>query len=318
MKWILISTKNNPGDSFARYGVERLIWEVDPKPQLHLLDKEDPAAWGKRDFDRIIYCGQPIFWSHREQTCSEIWWWHEMFHNWPTDNPRKFMCMGVGDYVGPDGIFKSAAYMEAISEAISKSFAVTTRNHIVNDPRLIESVCPSLFAFEPDAELREQDTLRLCNLMEHGAHEPHMATDEAKVWTQALPRVADDLIRQGYEFVAHSKEEMKMAERLGFRVIHRFFEHHNYLLLYRRCVAYVGNRLHGAMVAARAGAHVTAIGYDSRVKMLDRIGIHAHTPIQYLSERWPLGDKISPTGEAKIALAKKQTIELLRRFMEGE
>jgi hypothetical protein len=315
MNWLLITGLYNPGDCFARFGVDRLIKEIDPDATFHLLNKEDEDAWDPpREYDRAVLCGMPLFWSHPQQTCSEIWWWEKMFRGWLFEDPRKFMAMGVGNFIGKHGLHNEQAYMDAIMEVIECCWAVTTRNPILDHPALIDSICPSVFSIEADQSLKQSDAVRLCNLMRDGGHEAHLDPEEVAVWKRLMPELAEMLKKDGYEFVAHSGDEAVLAAELGFRSIHIFIDPRKYLELYSRCIEYVGNRLHGAMVAFKAGASVTAIGYDSRVKMLHRVGCGSYTPSEFSKFMRPGYSLMLPGNEAMIECERQKMKELLIKF----
>ena len=86
MRWLLITnTENrNPGDEWIRIGVQRLIREVDKSPEYILRNKEfieDQTT--PVEFDRAIWCGSPLFWSHESQNCWENHWWRAWMAAWP-------------------------------------------------------------------------------------------------------------------------------------------------------------------------------------------------------------------------------------------
>lgn len=276
MKWLLITTLGtNPGDEFARIGVQNLIREVDPKPEFDLLNKENPDHYYEREFDRAIICGMPLFWS-TEQDNYDIWWWNNLFESWIAKDRRKFMALGVG-HVLLDDIPNFAKYAFSINYVLQKVWALTVREPIMDHPKIIDSVCPSAFALKRGSGFK-----RLCNLMVDGGHFAHVAReDEARAWLVKQQTIIATLQNVGFEFVAHTQGELNLALGLGWTKIHLYERPEEYLRLYSEAVQYFGHRLHGAAVCAATGAQSWGVAYDSRVKMVQRLGGHACRPSEF-------------------------------------
>lgn len=316
MKWLLVTSDGNPGDYFVRAGIERLVKCADPAAVFEPLNKSDPDQWDKpRQFDRAILCGMPIAWSHHEQTMPEIWWWNRLFDGPVTRDRKKFIALGVGDMIGPAGLHNHGLYIEGLMQLINSAFAVTTRNPILSHPALIDSICPSLFVLDGPCEaILQRETLRLCNIMPAGGHEPHFAPDEVELWSRNFPRLAEDWKKNGFHFVAHHRKEAALAKDLGFDHIHFYETPEAYIRLYQSCVEYVGNRMHGAMMALKAGARACAIGYDSRLNMVRQVGGQAMLPSEFM-ERGAV-EKMPATGWDRIAKERVRILDLLKRFMK--
>lgn len=276
MKWLLITTLGtNPGDEFARIGVQNLIRAVDPSPEFDLLNKENPAHYIARPFDRAIICGMPLWWSTKEQDNYDVWWWDRIFESWISQDRRKFMVLGAG-HVYVDKIHNFAKYTASIDYVTRKSWAVTVREPILDDPRIVDSICPSAFAI---ATSNGSQRLPLCNLMVNSGHFPH-DDFQADAWNSVEEQAVNLLHRNHYRFVAHTDDEHRLAHELGWDddSIFRFDTPEEYLKLYARAWRYFGHRLHGAAVCAAVGIPTWGIAYDSRVKMVERLGGHAGKP----------------------------------------
>lgn len=282
MKWLLITTiSKNIGDDFARIGVQNLIREIDPQATFELLCKESPAIHQPRPFDRAVLCGMPLFWSIYSNECQEIDWWKPIIRGWVSERKRNFAVIGAG-HVFVNEIYNFRRYCEAIEEVISRAHVVTSREPIMDHPKIIESVCPAAFAVNPIDEIRK---LKLCNLMPKGGHHFCLKTQDREIatWEATLAGTAKWLRAEGFTFVSHDGAERELAMRLGWpeTEIQFFGAPEYYLDLYRKSSVYFGNRLHGGVVAASVGARVLAVAADSRVRMVHRAGGNACYPSQF-------------------------------------
>lgn len=274
MKWLLITnTENrNPGDEWIRIGVERMVRDVDPSPKFIIKNKEFVEDQDTEvEFDRAIWCGSPLFWSHTYQGCWENYWWDKWIHGWLFKEPRKILVLGVGDAVGRE-IHDKAGFKAAVELVKSKCWMLVTRNRIACDEDIPVSCCPSVFALMDD---RTQKSIRLCNLMPDGAHDPIMNEDEAKIWREKVNELSKFLAGLGFEDVCHANFEEEFLEQLGWphdRVHRKPKTAEEYLPVYAKASVYVGNRMHGAMLAIGAGGASFVVGYDSRVKMVEFVG----------------------------------------------
>lgn len=321
MKWLLITTgvqpgvaPMNPGDEFARIGVQNLIREVDPNPEFDLLNKEDPSQYNEREFDRAIICGMPLFWS-TEQDNYDIWWWDQIFNGWIAKDRRKFMALGVG-HVLLDDIQNFAKYAFSINYVIQKVWALTVREPIMDHPKIVDSICPSAFSLK-----RGQGFKRLCNFMVSDGHFAHVASErERREWISKQQTIISVLQNRGFEFVAHTPKEHQLAKDLGWdpRRIHEFSTAEAYLNLYSNAVQYFGHRLHGAAVVAATGAQSWGVAFDSRVKMVQRLGGWACRPSEFSIDdfrRWVDGAFTwMPVGPYSVALEHLRLKNLLKEF----
>jgi hypothetical protein len=280
MKWLLLTTTartadrlgSNPGDEFARFGIQKIIRAIDKDPVIELLDKEKTGDWDrKHEFDRAVICGMPMFWSHKEQTCNEIYWWEYIWNSYVAGNKRNILPMGIG-HVLLGAPANGAAYMKAVREVTKKSWKVVVREPIYGAPSSwVQSVCPSAFCNLDRQSTRKH---RICNLMPKGGHFG-VLTDDGKKWdSDQAPAIAQLLFNEGFMFVAHSHQEVTYAKKLGWwdDRIHIFNSAQEYLDLYNDAAFYFGNRMHGAAVCAATGCPTWGVTHDSRTGMVSRLG----------------------------------------------
>lgn len=320
MKWLLVTTNPTPyvpgtehphhagwnvGDVFARLGVEELVRDVDPGAEIALvnMDSEDSIVRSV-PFDRAIFAGRPMFWTG----CRSHALWTHLLNGWLCADPRKVLALGVGDCFpllpDPD---RSAEHMrllmDLVADAEKRVWRLTTRRRL---PSVPFTPCPATWVLLDRPEKQE---VKLCNLMENGGH--YRTSADCEVWNRTLPSFARNLQRTGYNFVAHSAAEFSLGVRLGFRdvIVHDRVE--DYLSTYASATAYVGNRVHGALVLASRRAVATVIGNDTRILAARDAGLRFAT----ISNPIPspdlnlLGNRIR-----EIRLARDEARDLVHRF----
>lgn len=326
MNWLLVTTAQrspdklgtNPGDEFARLGIELLIREVDPDATFELLDKENTADWNKEHtFDRAVICGMPMFWSNAAQTCSDIWWWDYLWNSYVTGCKRNTLCLGVG-HVLVNELADFTKYGAALAQVDKRSWEVVVREPVCHAPaHWVQSICPSAYCMRvrPHAHTR-----RLCNLMSGGGHFGYL-TPEGELWEKRVRAISDVLRDADFTFVAHTWQERDHATTLGWppERVRLFNSAAEYLDLYAKAECYFGNRLHAAAVCAATSASVWAVTHDSRLGMVRRLGGHATTAEGVDAAQvkaWIESQKSpsKPALEFAINLQYEKMLDLLRRF----
>lgn len=313
MKWLLITTLGtNPGDEFVRLGVQKCIRAVDPDATFDLLNKENPEHYVPRDFDKCVWCGMPLFWSSDEAgECTDIYWWEPLMRGWPTARKKDFLVMGAGQ-VFVHQVRDFERYTGAIKEVIERVYAVTARQPIIDHPSIIDTVCPASFCF---FDRRVGGTRRLCNFMAKTGHFP-VDVGEVVPWEHKLPIVLSLLHEHRFEFVAHTPAEAEIGRGMGFPV-YLFSTPEQYVDLYNDCRYYFGNRLHGAVAVAARGFHAWGVAYDSRLKMVERVGGIATRPsgvdIHTLG-MWLSGNIAQPVPHYNVFQEFDRAVNLVREF----
>lgn len=242
--------------------------------------------------DYVVICGMPLFWSHREPdgTISST----VQHASWPSITgwlcPEKRMIIaGFGIFLlCPETINDYQVAQPEIVAEIQKLFdrclLVYSRSTLAKNfwPAVESLVCPSVLALPKPSGPKE---LKLCNFMPGGSHYPGLAKEASECMTTKMPGLAKELIASGYHFVAHSAAEYKLALDLGWPkgAIFAWKEDgtgDKLMDVYARCAKYIGNRIHGGIMARAAGADVTVIGYDTRLWDIWRMGGQGFTPSQ--------------------------------------
>lgn len=335
MKWLLVSTNPRPdvprtnhpngagwniGDVFARLGTEMATRAVDPEAEFDVLNVEDrDDVMREREFDRCVLAGRPLFWRNCE-TYPE--WDHILHPGWPGRDPSKIAALGVGACYPLDerGELAAAdhAHLAARIEALAEKTRVYSLRFDFERVSLLPSVCPSTWLL---LDRDERPHRKLCNFMPGGGHYPGFAPREADVWNGMAAWVAAELLHRGFDFVAHSPAERDLARALGWRTDRIVFSAsiETYLDAYASASHYVGNRMHGAAILAGRPARALAIGYDSRLAMVDRAGCTTRRPSQLNLRDLVAFAESEPglfEGErmAMILLERSLAVEMLREF----
>jgi hypothetical protein len=130
---------------------------------------------------------------------------------------------------------------------------------------------------------------------------------EADRMDELAPKLARYLLDRGFKFMAHNSDEFDYAMILGWieddiilfgggAGVARKEESkaaQEFLSYYARARSYIGNRIHGGIVARSFGANVLCIGYDTRLRAVEDVGGVICTPKTFrpqLFRNW-LADK---------------------------
>lgn len=276
MRWLLITTNPthvgfpghrtwNIGDVFARLGTELAVREVDPSAEFSHLNVDNPDDYFReQEFDFCLFAGRPLFWPG----CRENHVHTHILDSWPAARKDRIAAFGVGvqyPFNTPAGMIGND-----ISAVAEKVHSIMLRTHVPGRHPVVEGCCPAAFlAKQSDRELL------LCNFMPSGGHCPEWAEEEAGVSTHLQVQMSPILLDLGYLFVAHVPAEARLAEELGWpssRILYSADDVWQYVRWYASASAYVGNRVHGAILAAANGANVSCIGYDTRNRAVEQIG----------------------------------------------
>lgn len=277
----------------------KLIASVDHDPHYTILrrdgghDLEDEPPVGP-----IVICSMPGIWYHLNDDGSEnstrthhSW---ERYLDW-IGKGRRVLFAGIGTCLPYHlktpltGAIKEC--FDEVNERLLKEAMVYCRSDVAN--RILEEhmpthTCPSIFACD-----KSQDrSLKVCNLMPHGAHHPFFEEKESAAWKEKLPVMNQMFLDSDFLFMAHSLAEIRFAHTLGWPD-HRIIKGKDPMVsmdTYSMCKTYIGNRVHGAIVSASVGATSYCIGYDSRVHAAEIVGAKAILPSELsLSDinQWP-------------------------------
>jgi len=327
MKWVLITTTGlkNPGDEFIRWGLQRLILEIDPDAKFRLLDKENPIDYRlETPFDKAVLCGMPLFWSHATQCSSDIHWWKVVIEGWLSSRKEDFAVVGAGEAVG-NTIADSRKMLSDVLTVVNRASLFTVRAPIWPHPKIVESICPASFALVPELSPPEAGRLRVCNFMPDGGHDSHFNSAEAEVWRSGKCREVSEWCRdQGFIVVPHTEAERDFVlSELGWPE-HRVIKPGSlaeYLDVYADAECYIGNRMHPSVLMASLGRRGLSIGYDSRSRMVERVGGRTLLPSQVTAERLaeacnPFPRDVSLYLRGKVAREREKLKELLIKFAE--
>ena len=290
MKWLLVTTKGkNPGDEFIRIGVQKLIRVVDSNAIFILIDKENDAERKTiPQYDRVVWCGMPVFWSNGQNRCYRIKWWPFLLELGRRKEPA--LIAGAGSFchwTNDLQVSDIPTLQRKAKEVGDLYWKVYARDSVVplvtNQPFQVE-ICPAAFA----VTFGIKKELKLCNLMPLGAHYAEFNEKESKVWRSKVRKISNILMKNGFLFVAHSKSEEAFAKDLGWGarevVCYVSGKPEELASLYSRAACFVGNRVHGAICSASAGAEVMSIGFDSRQEAVRLLASNIRLPSLLLED----------------------------------
>lgn len=317
MKWLLASTVGpNPGDAFVRVGVQRLIEAVDPAAQIRLVDKETRAIGQKQPFDRAVWCGMPLFWSHPETWSWSMGWWEQVGRGWLSEDPRRYMIVGAGSFASwpgkpvahkPERLYEETL---AVKNGCWRLIARDPVAPVLTGVPMEVMPCPALFATR-GVEVMDPGA-RLCNFMPDGGHYRLYGPKQAEAWDAKAQAAADILKGAGFRFVAHCEFGHVFGEKLGFTDIITDSRDPQYLLsAYAGCSKYFGNRVHGAIAAAGAGADVLGVGYDSRQEAVRLCGGRVTSPMDLSLnelEKWAVREPVPAAIDTAVEFEKQRQI----------
>lgn len=313
MNWILVSSYDNPGDAFIRMGVEQLVREVDLEAKIHVLYKGMPEQWNLDMIkaDKIIWCGMPFLWSFPTHNSLTIYWREPLLKKL-YQRKNDFLILGAGT-AGLCAEKASEAFTRVddihctLDEALDNSFHFTMRDDCLDffDIRNGIQVLPCPASFAHEQAIPEPNNL-VCNFMENGGHFKELAPNKSILWNNQLMNFASGLREQGASFAPHSKEEAVLANLHGFKKT-TYSGPRKLLGELAGCKRYIGNRIHGAIVAASVGADSTCIGFDLRLRAAEIVG----SKVNYFD-----CFSMPPTKKYNLVEARKSYIEILKRFIK--
>jgi len=301
MRWLLVTNFGNPGDEFARIGVERLIYSVDKDATFEYVRRDPPdncediPIHVPREYDVAVVCSMPGFWSHmNEEKKHECCTTHHAFDVYTNGylSKKPLIMAGFGCYLTYKrypvdlNIVKRSTVVPVFKRMLDRCTAVYSRTSLAR-PIFGNSIqccpCPSIFA---GMDLERRRDLKICNFMPGGAHYPGLNQRESEKMDVMAPKLANFLLSEGYTFVAHCQGEKELATILGWdddniiafdreRDQGKAFE---LLKVYSRAQSYIGNRIHGAIVSRSFGANALCIGYDTRLRAVEDVGGVVCTP----------------------------------------
>lgn len=314
VKVLLVTTSlQNPGDLFICNGVQQLLREVNPSIVTETLDKEDRTQWLKAkdpSFDKIIWCGMPLFWSFPTHCSQDIYWWEGLLRPLMSNRRKDFAIIGAGTvgrvagdadkaFTNPDQI------KSAFEEVLSGCAVLTLRDdclaHLL--PTLLKPEvlpCPGFFAASQNV-VTHQVT---CNLMPNAGHYPEL--EPTAPWHTGLNNLTKILLAMDAFFCAHNDAEVELSKKLGWPN-DRISQPEASLSHLKGTGFHIGNRIHSAIVAASVAKSV-CIGYDLRLRAAQLCGCQI---VSLAEHKYPFPD-VQTVYRQEV---RERYLEILRAFL---
>lgn len=325
MKWLLITTKGkNPGDEFIRLGVQKLIRAIDPKPDFVLIDKEvELERRNCPSFDRVVWCGMPVFWSNDNNKCYNIDWWSFLL-SLGLKNRRNAMIVGAGSFCWWDKNLRISDPEKLKLKARELNTAYW--KVYVRDPIAVQitgipfevHICPASFAVTQGISKK----YKLCNLMPLGAHYKTFGMEQSNIWQAKVKKISDILLKNNFIFVAHSQQEKEFAISLGWKTTENIVTYkpgkpEELAGLYSQALCFVGNRIHGSICSSAAGAEVLSMGFDSRQEAVKLLGAKVIRPSEINMEELEAfaATKFSPMTNEIVNKEWDKQLNIFKGFM---
>lgn len=237
--------------------------------------------------DLLVQCGTPVYWLHGQNSCAANEWfaplvrrrWLQVRERVPLLNVAGGTCQTFHS----DGaeFARSEETLEYIQEFFDLCSLTTVRDPLAlsvlqHADRSAEVIpCPSLFAADRLRVSGERPEFVVLNYMRGGGHYAYGEKPTARNWERTFLIFVSRLpCDEKYKFVCHTPEEAAELRRImPKRDVLCFNTPREYLAVYARAKYGIVNRVHAAFAMAGFGRPCHVIGNDSRVRMMEAIGL---------------------------------------------
>lgn len=244
------------------------------------------SQFGNSRFDAcelIVQCGTPVAWYN----CSTCEWaaplWQHVIGRLsrkgvPVFNLGAGSCYSWEHRLNCELSESDAKYLRSI---LSCCTLTTCRDSLLRDIflklghscRLLP--CPAFFAAKKFCGRKVERDLIIINYMEGAGHYDMGQQIDGSLWRTTMSEVVDKLsARNRLVFLCHNERECELALALAPgipRVMPRSAE--EYFAIARRAKVALCNRLHAAVAMAGAGIASVSVGTDTRLLMLETLGL---------------------------------------------
>jgi hypothetical protein len=240
--------------------------------------------------DMIVQCGAPVVWPG----CSWCEWAEPLWHQVVGRLSRKgvpVLNLGAGSCYPwekqPRQIDNESDALY-LKEILGYCRLTTVRDRLAQ--LLFESVgqpcplipCPALLPGTPLNRSQSNGDLVVINYMEKGGHYDWGQQIDASAWRKTEKTLIERIAKgERVLFLCHDQREYELASALD-PAIPRFLPKNTreYLSVLSRAKAALCNRLHAAIALAGMGIPSVAVGTDTRLLMVDAVGL----PYLYVKE----------------------------------
>ncbi|MCK9613966.1 MAG: polysaccharide pyruvyl transferase family protein [Candidatus Omnitrophica bacterium] len=237
--------------------------------------------------DILVQSGAPVYWCHQANHCADNEWYkpliikrymkikrHIPFLDIAAGSCQAYFSDGY-EFVNCD---RCASYIREIHNlaqvtTIRDKLAKKILNSLGLDAPVIP--CPSIFA-SARFGIEPQEPRYVClNYMRGGGHYDFDQNINISYWERTFSTFYN-LIKDKYDcvFVCHNQRELQDAKKIDHQAkIFISRNHKEYLRFYAQAKCGVVNRVHAAFAIAGFGRPSFVIGSDSRIRMVEEIGL---------------------------------------------
>jgi hypothetical protein len=252
---------------------QRILRRVLPKYGLSIFDR----------CDCIVQCGTPVIWPG----CHKCEWavpvWHEVVGRLSQKGIPVFN-LGAGSCYPwkkqPESVTdeEDRAYLQKILgyckiTTVRDVLAHTLLKNLGYESPFIP--CPALVAGRPYAGKPADDGFVVINYMEKGGHYDWEQNIDAAIWSASVVKLVQHIRkRHKVVFLCHDLKEHALASRMD-PSIPCFLPKNldQYFSFLAHAKAGICNRLHASVALAGIGIPTVAVGTDTRMKMVEAIGL---------------------------------------------
>jgi len=238
--------------------------------------------------DLVVQCGAPIAW----YSCSSIWWADPLWKNTIARISQKgvpVLNLGVGSNYPwerqpssiDDSSVDGASDAKYLTDILSYCRFTTVRDKLLQ--KLFHNLgsdcpfipCPAFLAGKQFVTPHSNGDIFLINYMEGGGHFDFKQHIDASAWRETVKNIVQNVKRtQPVVFLCHDQKEYELADTIDPslpRVLPKSLrEYFSIIMLAKMGLC---NRLHASMALAGLGIPSVAVGADTRLLMVDGVGL---------------------------------------------
>ncbi len=283
----VVLNKHRPLEVYPRWHPARILGALRPGSTFYTAWVSRLFGWIKHSrfdaCDMIVYAGTPLIWEncHRCEWSVPVWG-HVVSR---LSDAVPVLIIGGGSCFAwehqPEQLSETGD-LEFISRITGMSKLVTVRDAYAKQLLPGKSTllpCPAFLSSNKENKARQSDGYVLINYMAGAGHYDYGQDIDHSRWAEVLQTTINNLTERGHRvaFLCHDDEEVCLAKDLAPGM--NYFiprSGREYREIAGMADAAICNRLHACVVLAGYGVPSVAVGVDSRLYMVDQLGLPTH------------------------------------------